>query len=72
MKDAVLYGYLNRLNAMTNENEKFNDKQTVCPAEFEKMYQYLTSGSVRQTSDKLFAATTEELAQSYKPDDYSV
>lgn len=56
---------------MTDEKDKIGEKQTRCGRDFQEMYEYLTSESVKVASDKLFSATPEELAEAYKPDDYS-
>jgi hypothetical protein len=57
---------------MTDENDKHREKQTKYDQDFQSMYQYFTSASVQQASDKVFSATSEELAEAYKPDDYSI
>ena len=54
---------------MTDETKK---KQVRYDEDFQEMYEHLTSESVKQASDKLFSATSEELAEAYKPDDYSI
>jgi hypothetical protein len=57
---------------MNHENDESRKERLKQNADFQKMYQYLTSESVKQASDKLFSATSEELAEAYKPDNYSV
>ena len=56
---------------MTDEKDKIGEKQTRYDLDFQELYEYLTSESVKLASDKLFSATPEELAEAYKPDDYS-
>ncbi|WP_297810785.1 hypothetical protein [uncultured Methylophaga sp.] len=57
--------------AMCDENDKIREKQAKDHADFQEMYRYYTSESVKHASDKVFSATPEELAKSYKQDDYS-
>ena len=56
---------------MTDEKNKIGEKQTRYEPDFQELYEYLTSESVKLAADKLFSATPDELAEAYKPDDYS-
>ncbi len=57
---------------MADKNDESRKERPKQDAEFKKMYQYFTSASVQLASDKLFAASAEELAEHYKRDNDSV